>query len=165
MNCLGMTGIGHKKIQHSLSLSKKIIQLRKDQPVLQRRRFYQGKNQGKREDKADIYWFNPNGDIMRVDEWANTNHKVLGILINGEAINEMADDGTLLKGDSLIILINAHYEPIPFVLPEFAARSKWELLLNTADETSPPSFWTVKKPFQLDQRSLVIFRLETAPDA
>ena len=49
-------------------------------------------------------------------------------------INEVDERGEPIKGDTLLLLLNAHWEEIPFTLPDDAATEHvWETLVDTRD--------------------------------
>ncbi len=43
--------------------------------------------------------------------------------------------GRAIRDDTFLVLLNAHYEPVPFVLPGLR-NVEWELVLDTAREPS-----------------------------
>ena len=67
--------------------------------------------------------------------------------------------------DTLLLLINAHWEPIGFVLPAHQRRVRWEPLLDTREADGQPR----RRPFRggqtydLEARSLALFRLGRTP--
>ena len=50
----------------------------------------------------------------------------------GDVINEVDERGEPIIGDTLLLLINAHWEEIPFTLPETRVEHVWETLVDTA---------------------------------
>ena len=64
--------------------------------------------------------------------------RCLGVRLNGDAIDEVDERGERIVGDTLLMLLNAGDEPIPFVLPATTAAERWETLLDTADPWQPP---------------------------
>jgi hypothetical protein len=64
-------------------------------------------------------------------------------------------------------LLNAHYEPVPFVLPGLL-NVEWELVMDTARQ---PSFISSKEEYRsaacydLKDRSTVLFRLKAGLEA
>jgi len=41
--------------------------------------------------------------------------------------------GSFPDADTLLMLFNSHYEPVPFVLPELKPKQQWQLLLDTRE--------------------------------
>ncbi|NUN49443.1 MAG: hypothetical protein HUU15_11505 [Candidatus Brocadiae bacterium] len=80
--------------------------------------------------------------------------RCLGCRLSGDSIDEMDTEGEPVRGDTLLILLNAHHEAIPFRLP---ADSAWERLLDTAAPTASGVFES-GSTFRLDGHSLAVFR-------
>ena len=78
-------------------------------------------------------WFNPGGNEMSDEEWASPFVRCLGMLLSGDTIDVLDFEGQPIRDDTFLFLINAHYEPIPFVLPG-QEHLEWQLILDTADE-------------------------------
>jgi isoamylase len=57
--------------------------------------------------------------------------------------------------------LNAHHEPIPFILPAHEARVRWELVLDTRDwEVGPrPPTFRAGNNYPLEARSLAVLQL------
>lgn len=140
----------------------KLIAFRKQQPLLQRRKFFSGNLLTDNQEASDIVWFNPNGAEITELEWNSAHIKVMGILMNGSVDNEQDDAGELLVGDSLLMLINAHYEAIEFKLPNFLGKNQWELQLETSGTEETGSSWHVGQTFLSQPNSFSLFRLEDA---
>src|SRR5581483_3853222 len=56
-------------------------------------------------------------------------HFFQGRRIGGDAIEEVDDRGNRIVDDTLLILLNAHHEPVPFVLPAHRRKVRWQVLL------------------------------------
>jgi glycogen operon protein len=71
------------------------------------------------------------------------------------------DRGHRIADDTLLILLNAHHEPIPFVLPAHRARIRWELLLDTREPTGRRRQRPLRggETYDLEARSLVLLSL------
>ena len=63
--------------------------------------------------------------------------------------------------DTFLLLLNAHHEPIPFILPAHEARVRWELVLDTRDWEVRPRLSTFRAGdnYPLEARSLAVLRL------
>jgi isoamylase len=115
-----------------LEFTKRLIQLRKDHPVFRRPKFFQGRRIRGSEIK-DVMWFNPGGNEMSEEEWASPFVRCLGMLLSGDTVDVLTFEGEPIRDDTFLLLINAHYEPIPFVMPG-EEHLEWELILDTNDE-------------------------------
>jgi isoamylase len=139
---------------------RSVIQLRKAHPVLRRHKFFQGRYIRGSEIK-DISWFSPNGHEMTDEEWNAESVRYLGVRLAGDAIDDVDELGERITGDTLLILLNAHHEAVPFVLPAHKKGTRWELTLDTADERKGKSKRLARggRTYDLRERSLALFRL------
>ncbi len=69
---------------------------------------------------------------MSEEEWASPFVRCLGMLLSGDTIDVLSFEGEPIRDETFLFLINAHYEPIPFLLPG-QERLEWELILDTVD--------------------------------
>jgi isoamylase len=145
-----------------LEFTQFVIQLFHQHPVLKRRKFFQGRKIRGSEVK-DLVWFRPDGKEMTDEDWDNPNARCLGIRLAGDAIDELDARGNRIVDDTLLILLNAHYEPIPFILPAHRSKVRWELVLDTREPTGVPKQWP--KPmrggtsYELEARSFALLFL------
>jgi glycogen operon protein len=65
-------------------------------------------------------------------DWRDDNLHALGMLINGEAADEIDSRGRPVRGDTLFLIINNREGKQSFVLPELAAPGEWTELVNSA---------------------------------
>jgi isoamylase len=114
-----------------LEFTRKLIQLRRDHPVFRRPKFFQGRRIRGSEIR-DVMWFNPGGSEMSEEEWASPFVRCLGMLLSGDTMDVLNFQGEPIRDDTFLLLINAHYEPIPFVLPG-QEHIEWQLILDTME--------------------------------
>jgi glycogen operon protein len=108
----------------------------------------------------DLAWFRPDGQEMTDEEWQNSLGRCLGLRLAGDAIEEVDDMGWPIVGDTFLVLLNAHHEPVPFVLPAHESRVTWEPVLDTRDwdgGADRPSLRTGEQ-YMLEGRSLAVLR-------
>ncbi len=144
-----------------LEFTRFVIRLMKIHPVLRYRKFFQGRRIRGSEVK-DLTWFRPDGEEMSDEDWNNPSARSLGIRMAGEAMDEVDEKGRRITDDTLLLLINAHYEPIPFTLPVGPSDSRWGLVLDTREPTGKRyRFQPVEagEPYDLESRSLALFHL------
>ena len=55
----------------------------------------------------------------------------------GDIINEVDERGEPIVGDTLLLLLNAHWEEIQFTLPATREEHVWETMIDTADPDMP----------------------------
>jgi glycogen operon protein len=143
-----------------LEFTRRLIRLRHDNPVFHRRTFFQGRRIYGSAAK-DLAWLRPDGQEMTDEEWAHSARRCLGLRLSGDAIEEVDDMGEPIVGDTFLILLNAHEDAIPFVLPPSGERSRWDPVLDTRDWDGaagrPPRH--PGEPYPLEGRSLAVLRL------
>jgi isoamylase len=135
--------------------------LRREHPVLRRRRhFFRGRRIRGSEVK-DLSWHKPDGNEMTDDDWQSYT-RCLGIRLAGDAIDEVDPAGQRIVDDTLLVLINAHHEPLDFVLPTHTREVSWETLLDTRGTDDVPRETPAGKGYPLGGRSLALLR-QTEP--
>jgi len=150
-----------------LDFVRTLIGIRKSSPVLNRRSFFHGRPIRGSEIK-DIAWFSPSGHEMTDDEWNSDYVRSLGARLSGDAITELDNKGKSIVGETLLILFNAHFEPVSFILPAHNKGAIWSMILNTA-ERSTGTFSSSKelkrggRPFKTEGRSMAVFSLKEIP--
>jgi glycogen operon protein len=147
-----------------IEFTRRLIRLKHAHPVFHRRMFFQGRRiQGSA--VKDLAWFRPDGQEMPDEEWQDSLSRCLGLRLAGDAIEEVDDMGEPIVGDTFLILLNAHHEPVPFVLPAHETPVTWEPVLDTRDwdgDAERPSLRTGER-YALEGRSLVVLRLGGPP--
>jgi glycogen operon protein len=140
-----------------LEFVKKVTAIWREQPVFQRRKFFQGRKI-RGSDIKDISWFEPSGREMSDKAWGAGFLRCLGVRLAGDVIGDRDERGDPIVGDTLLLLLNAHYETVPFALPATRAEHCWELLFDTATSQMPPLFCTGGQQYALLGRSLALLR-------
>jgi isoamylase len=147
-----------------LEFTRQLIRLRLANPVFHRRTFFQGRRIHTSTAK-DLSWFRPDGKEMTEEEWANGYSRCLGLRLVGDAIEEADDLGKRIVGDTFLLLLNAHYDVIPFILPAHEARVRWEPVLDTQSLGASGAARLLRPGDQYDLagRSLAVLRLRPRP--
>ena len=113
-----------------LEFTRRLIQLRLEQPVFRRRTFFRGRHRTGAA-STDLSWFRPDGKEMAEEEWHNGAGSCIGLWLAGDAIGEVDDGGEPIAGDSFLVLLNADRRAVPFVLPGHEPFEGWEAVLDT----------------------------------
>jgi isoamylase len=139
-----------------LAFVQRLARLREEHPVLRRRRFFHGRRVHGL-DVRDIVWLKPDGGEMGERDWFAHYVRSLGMLLNGQVMHEWSELGELVFDDPLLVLLNAYWEPLPFVLPRLGQAS-WRLLVDTARPELPEQV-VVDGRYEVTARSLVVLTL------
>ncbi|HTT53681.1 MAG TPA: glycogen debranching protein GlgX [Streptosporangiaceae bacterium] len=108
-----------------LAFTRRLIALRSEHPVFRRRRYLAGV------EATELGWFTEAGTPMTGDDWANSGALSLGIYLDGSDAPDRAQDGTLLVDDDFLVMINAWWEPLDFVIPPTRDGQAWLTALDS----------------------------------
>ncbi|MFN4259621.1 MAG: glycogen debranching protein GlgX [Gemmataceae bacterium] len=145
--------------QKLLDFVRRLIRFLKTQPVLQRRKFFQGRRI-RGSDVKDLTWFDPNGAEMTDEAWNAGFVRCLGVRLAGDVINEMDERGEPIVGDTLLLLLNAHHEMIPFTIPPSKDNQRWLLEFDTSAPERAAGDLMLEPEYQLQARSMVVLRVQ-----
>ena len=146
--------------QKFLDFVRKCTLIWKEQPVLQRRKFFQGREL-RGSGIKDISFFDLSGAEMNDEQWAEPNARSIGIRLAGDEIGDLNDRGEPIRGDTLLLLFNSHWEELPFTLPAARQEHVWESMLDTARPEDPPKMYEPGQQFPLFGRSVVVLHTVT----
>jgi glycogen operon protein len=138
-----------------LEFTRKVISLRKAQPGFQRRKFFLGRAI-RGSDIKDISFFNSSGQEMSDEDWNAGFVKCLGERLAGDLIDHEDERGEPIVGDTLLLLLNAHWEPIPFTLPQTSEGNVWDPILDSADASEDVRLFEGGAQYPLKDRSLAV---------
>jgi isoamylase len=147
-----------------LAFVQRMIALRKDHPVFRRRNFFQGRKI-RGADVKDIVWLRPDGQEMTDEEWNQDFARSLGITLSGQAVDEVDERGQRIQDDNFLLLINAHHEEIPFVVPVPPSDFGWVAIVDTSCQTTDRAdiFYAAGAAYPLQARSLALL-VERPPE-
>jgi hypothetical protein len=94
-----------------LDFTTRLIALRKAHPVFRRTRFLAGA------EAAELRWFTPAGTEMTAANWSDASALAIALYLDGSDAPDRTADGTWLVDDDFLVLVNAWWEPLEFVLP------------------------------------------------
>jgi glycogen operon protein len=138
----------------------KLAEFRRNHSVFRRPKFFAGKRI-RGSDVKDVTWFCPNGAEMKESDWTNGFSKCLGMLVSGSTRDVRDAEGEPVLDDTYLLLMNAHYEPLTFILPG-RDEIRWQTVINT---TVPTGFLEkievtpAGEEIELTERSLHLLRL------
>ena len=138
-----------------LEFTKKLLFIWRSQPVLQRRKFFLGRAI-RGSDIKDISFFTPAGQDMSDEDWNSGFARCMGVRLAGDLIDDQNERGEPIVGETLLILLNAHWEPIPFTLPQTSQGHIWDRILDTADLSEKVKTFQGGEPYPLQDRSLAV---------
>ena len=132
------------------------IAIRQSYPVLHRGRFLTGvpdPDSG----MPDVTWLTPAGVAMTKANWHDPGARCLGLVLDGRAratgIRTPANDATLL------LVANAHWDVVAFILPAVTGGNAWRCLIDTGRPEASTRIFAAGHPYPTTGRSLLLFRL------
>jgi glycogen operon protein len=143
--------------QKQVDFVRRLTKLRRDHPVLARRRFLTGAYS----DEAgvrDVTWLNADASEMTQDDWSNGNIRCFGMLMDGRAqatgVKRAATDATLL------MVINGHHDLVRVTLPPCTGGTQWQFVLDTnIPDMDEGALHPVGSTYATTGRSLLLFKL------
>ena len=130
-----------------LAFTQRVIAFRREHPVFRRRRYSTAQ---------EMAWFRPDGERMTGEDWSSGFAKSVGVALDGEAIAEPDARGEPIRGESFLIVFNAHYESLDFCMPDFGVR--WLRVLDTADAFNEGDTPAAGDAATIEGRSIAVFR-------
>jgi isoamylase len=145
-----------------LNFTRRLIRLRKRHPAFRRRQFFYGRRLHDSEVK-DLAWFRPDGKEMTEEDWNNSHTRCFGLRLAGDAIPEVDPRGRRTVDATFLMLLNAHHEPLPFVLPAHRRGVRWQVMVDTRSPDGRVQRPPLKggESYELEGRSLALLRLNS----
>jgi isoamylase len=143
-----------------LEFTRRLIRLRRETALLSRRTFPSGQPPGTLA-ASELVWLRPDGGEMTEEEWASASTRCVGLWLLGTAVDDPSappEPGRI--GDTLLVLLNAHHEPVSFVLPGHDSGAAWRPVLDTRvwEVASPDRVFRARDVYDVGGRSVVLIR-------
>jgi isoamylase len=133
-----------------------LIQFRLSQPTLRRRKYFQGRSiRGVK----DLAWLAPDGKEMDDSAWNADFVRSIGMLLAGNAIDEVGAQGEIITGDTLLVLFNAHDDKVPFTIPPLEPDQQWQRVFDTFDAQADERVFKPGSRYALQGRSVAVFKV------
>jgi glycogen operon protein len=136
-----------------LAFTRRLIEFRHHHPVVRRDTFFAGEPDA--QGLPDIWWFRLDGRRMARRDWETPGGPV-GVFLNGDAIRSLTPRGEPVHDDSLILLFNARYERVEFVLPPRRFGARWRVELSTTAGEAEGRQYTARQSVPVGERALVV---------
>jgi glycogen operon protein len=136
--------------------TRQLVQLRLTEPVLRRRKYFQGRSiRG----GVDVMWLAPDGREMTDEGWTSDYGRSIGMLLSGTSIEEVDERGEPIVGNTLLILLNAHDDRVSFTLPVLDADRHWRRVFDTIDPQMPARQFRSFGRYPLQGRSVALLKV------
>jgi glycogen operon protein len=140
-----------------LDWTKRLIALRRSEPVFRREHFLEGD----REDgRPDVWWFRRDGRRMTRRDWENAELGWLGVFLSGDHTDMVDAHGQPVLGNSFLVVVNVSPEDVMFRLPAARLGARWTVELTSADPWLPAGERTLRAREELyvTSRSITVLR-------
>jgi len=86
----------------------------------------------------DVSWIRPDGEEFTDEDWADRENRILGMLVHGQATDEVDERGRPIYGDTVLLLLNGGNRSRRFSLPKVEGEGTWHEPVNTARRVVGP---------------------------
>lgn len=148
-----------KENKDLVKFTQHLLKIRHAHPLLRRGRFLVGAFNEELGVK-DVTWLSASGAEMTQEDWDNADNGFLGMLLDGRAqpsgVRRAGDDATLL------LIVNAHSDPMNFILPSSPEGCAWTRLVDTNESEFVESEhnFQFNHEYIVTDHSTLLFRLE-----
>jgi isoamylase len=136
-----------------LEFARHAVRLRRDHPILHRRRFFDGSGT---DALGDVEWLDLTGALMDDTDWLQSYARTVAVFLNGDAITEKGGRGEAVVDDSFLLLLNAHSGALGFTLPPAAYGKDWTVVLDTDGSAAPGTVLEAGTGLTVTGRSVVV---------
>ena len=137
-----------------LRFTREVLRIFRSNPVLRRRSFLAGEVMAG-DGTKDLTWIRSDGEEMTPEDWNDPDNHILGMLLSGQATDEVDRRGRPVLGETVLLLLNGGARSRRFVLPKVNGQGLWRELINTA---RPGSRLVKEGTVNLVAHSLILLR-------
>jgi isoamylase len=113
--------------------ARSMVQLRQMHPVFRRIQFFRGVHTAR--GAKDITWLRPDGREMTATDWTTPGVAAVGMMLAGDGIPSVDDDGEPVVDDTFLVLLSASPQQVSFVVPRAGS---WSVVVDTRVARVPP---------------------------
>ena len=100
-----------------LSLTRRLLALRRAHPVLRQRAFFEGHPVEGGDGCKDLAWFHPAGRELSADDWFDTGLRSIGMYLDGRGLRHRNERGETITDDSFLLLLHSGDADGIFTIP------------------------------------------------
>ena len=120
-------------------LTRRLIALRRDSPVLRRRDFFDGSVIPGTGGVRDVTWFGPEATELMDSDWSNPAVRTMGMCVDGRGLRHRGPHNEVLTDHSYLLVLHAGDGPADFVLPGAPWAAGWEMVVDTTQPAGAPA--------------------------
>lgn len=115
-----------------VEFTRNLIRLRHELPIFRRKKFFSGRRRVGCHLK-DITWITPHGLEMEPQDWQSPFARSLGFILSAGVCSDDCGCEGEGQNETVLVLVNAHNEPILYTLPPPQLGEEWYVVLDTAN--------------------------------
>ena len=146
-----------------LALTRRLIDLRRDSPVLRQRAFFEGRAVGGGDGCKDLAWFHPAGHELGDRDWFDAGLRTIGMYLDGRGLRHRGPRGELIVDDSYLLVLHSGDDPVEFALPALPWAGCYEVVIDTTEPGGDDCSASVidgGNTITLDARSVLLLRAD-----
>jgi glycogen operon protein len=147
--------------QALLDFVSNLLRLRREHPVLRRRRFLHGRRSEHAEAK-DLVWLRADGAEMTSQDWQSGHTRCLAMRLAGDAIEEADERGRRIVDDSFLLMLNANDHNVRFTVSRVVPAPRWVCVIDTGTPARVGRTFAGGARYVLQARSLALFVMRRA---
>ncbi|UQX89909.1 glycogen debranching protein GlgX [Jatrophihabitans telluris] len=147
------------------TLTRRLIELRKQSPVLRQRAFFEGHPVNGGDGCKDLAWFHPAGKELDDGNWFDRSLRTVGMYLDGRGLRHRGPRGELIIDDSYLLLFHSGDDAIDFTVPALPWGTSYEVVVDTTEVGGLPASGEGSDlvdggdTITLDARSVLVFRV------
>jgi glycogen operon protein len=140
-----------------LDFASKIVHYRRAHPNFHRRSFHES-DPSVSSQNENVQWIRADGKNMEPVDWEKGGWmRTLGMLLKGDAPEIRDREGCHITDDDFMLVINSHFEPVEFKLPQDIAAWDWKVAVDTSRPELPIEEEPVQNAtFKIEARSFMV---------
>jgi isoamylase len=146
-----------------LTLTRRLIDLRQDSPVLRQRAFFEGRAVDGGDGCKDLAWFHPAGHELGDRDWFDAGLRTIGMYLDGRGLRHRGPRGELIVDDSYLLVLHSGDDPVEFALPALPWAACYEVVIDTTEPGGDDGSSSVidgGSTITLDARSVLLLRAD-----
>jgi glycogen operon protein len=146
--------------EHLTELTRTLLRLRAEHPVLRQRYFFEGKPLGA-DGRKDITWLQASGQEMTESAWLDGNTSTLGVFLAGDQLRSVDPRGQRRHDTSYVFWLHDGTDPVDVVLPAAWADHYVEVVRTDAQATGDT--YKPGESVRLLDHAFALFEAVTSP--
>jgi glycogen operon protein len=154
---------GNEIAEDVLALTRRLLALRRQHPVLRQRAFFEGHPVTGGDGCKDLAWFHPAGRELAEDDWFDTGLRSIGMYLDGRGLRHRDSRGQTIMDDSFLLLLHSGDKDGVFTIPGVPWAARYERVIDTTEIGGEPDEAAEDIPggagLPMSARSVVLLRV------